>query len=246
MRSIRAPHLLPATLVLLLVAACGSGGSSGSPAPSAAPSAAPSSAVSTPQAAVEVVRARTPLFDGIGPLDASTIGQSEWWEAPETKAKDGFVVSFIIGWGDCQAGCIDRHTWIWTVMADGSVSFTGENGSPLTEGVLAARKAAATAIGVGGVVGAGPTCPVERPGDPACAPRMVSGAVLVVQDGTGKEIARFTTDASGLFRIALQPGDYTLVPQPVEGLMGGAQPVPFTVAAGAMTWADVSYDTGIR
>ena len=45
---------------------------------------------------------------------------------------------------------------------------------------------------------------------------------------------------------ACRPGDYTLEPQPVEGLMGTAQPMPFTVADGAVTWLDVAYDTGIR
>ncbi len=87
---------------------------------------------------------------------------------------------------------------------------------------------------------------MERPGDTSCAPRGVGGAVLVVQGEGGSEVARFTTDGSGLFRIPLAPGAYTLVPQAVEGLMGTAAPIPFTVQQGAETWLDVSYDTGIR
>ncbi len=62
----------------------------------------------------------------------------------------------------------------------------------------------------------------------------------------GAEVARFTTDATGLFRLGLLPGDYTLVPQPVEGLMGTAAPMPFTVTDGDETFLDVGYDTGIR
>ncbi len=75
---------------------------------------------------------------------------------------------------------------------------------------------------------------------------MVAGAVLSVVDGSGKEVATVTTDASGLFRFDLAAGDYTLEPKPVEGLMGTAQPMPFSVADGELTWLDVAYDTGIR
>ena len=75
---------------------------------------------------------------------------------------------------------------------------------------------------------------------------MVAGAVLLVRDGSGQEVASHTTDGSGLFRFSLAAGDYTLEPQPVEGLMGTAQSMPFTVADGVVTWLDVAYDTGIR
>ena len=75
---------------------------------------------------------------------------------------------------------------------------------------------------------------------------MVAGAVLLVRDGSGKEVASYTTDASGLFRFDLAAGGYTLEPQPVEGLMGTAQPMPFTIADGVVIWLDVAYDPGIR
>jgi hypothetical protein len=114
----------------------------------------------------------------------------------------------------------------------------GSTGSPVAS--------PATTSGVGGEVTAGPVCPVERPGDSACSPHPVAGAVLVVQDPTGAEVARVTTDASGLYRVGLAPGAYTLVPQPVAGLMGTPGPQLFTVAAGKVTKVDVGYDTGIR
>src|SRR3954465_4071633 len=77
--------------------------------------------------------------------------------------------------------------------------------------------------GIGGSATAGPTCPVEKvPADPACAPRPVRGAVLVVRDGSGVEVARATTGADGTFFVALGPGSYVVAPQPVEGLMGVA------------------------
>jgi hypothetical protein len=96
---------------------------------------------------------------------------------------------------------------------------------------------------------AAPTCPVERnPPDPACAPRPVAGAVLVIQDSvTGREVTRVTTDSDGRFAITMAPGTYRLVPQPVSGLMGGGRPMDFQVSTGRATPAlEVSYDTGIR
>jgi hypothetical protein len=107
----------------------------------------------------------------------------------------------------------------------------------------------AGAIGVAGRVHAGPTCPVQKvPPDPACADRPVAGAVLVVKNATGAEVARVTSAADGSFSVALAPGDYVLVPQPVTGLMGTAQPLPLHVQGdGAAPAAlDVVYDTGIR
>jgi len=95
---------------------------------------------------------------------------------------------------------------------------------------------------------AGPICPVERnPPDPACAPRPVAGAVLVIQNGAGSEVTRTTTDADGRFSLTLEPGSYRLVPQAAQGLMGGARPVDFQVVAGKQSKPlQVSYDTGIR
>jgi hypothetical protein len=102
-------------------------------------------------------------------------------------------------------------------------------------------------IGVTGTAHAGPTCPVAQPGDPACADRPVSGAVLVVTTVAGAEVARATSAADGTFSVALAPGDYVLVPQPVTGILGTARSIPFHVADGNPPPAlDVSYDTGIR
>jgi hypothetical protein len=101
--------------------------------------------------------------------------------------------------------------------------------------------------GIGGTVSAGPTCPVEKlPAAPACAPRLVSGAVLVVRDGSGAEVARATTGADGTFFVPLPAGSYQVTPQPVEGLMGTAPEQSVDVAAGARSDIVLVYDTGIR
>jgi hypothetical protein len=102
---------------------------------------------------------------------------------------------------------------------------------------------------VDGTATAGPVCPVQRPGDPACEPRPVTGATVIVTAIGGAEVGRATTGPDGSFELALPAGDYVLIPQPVDGLMGTAKSIPFSVgAAGAPTPAplQVEYDTGIR
>jgi hypothetical protein len=96
---------------------------------------------------------------------------------------------------------------------------------------------------------AGPTCPVERdPPDPACAPRPVAGAPVVVSPADGREIAvaQGVTDGDGHLRLTVPPGDYVVTAGAVEGLMGTAQPVGVSVAAGGTTEVELAYDTGIR
>lgn len=93
-------------------------------------------------------------------------------------------------------------------------------------------------------VTAGPTCPVERIGDPACLPRHVNGARLRLE---GPSEMTLTTDASGNARAARIPvGAYRLVAQPVDGLMGTPAPLRVVISRGDATHVAVSYDTGIR
>jgi hypothetical protein len=59
-------------------------------------------------------------------------------------------------------------------------------------------------------------------------------------------VATAVSDAGGAFAVTLRPGDYVLVAQPVEGLMGTAPPLSFSVVAGSPLQITVEYDTGIR
>lgn len=94
---------------------------------------------------------------------------------------------------------------------------------------------------------AGPVCPVETdPPSPECAPRPVDSATIVVTDAAGDEIARGTTGPDGVIGFDVAPGELTVVPQPVEGLLGTAPPVGATVAVGRTARVEVDYDTGIR
>ena len=107
---------------------------------------------------------------------------------------------------------------------------------------------AGDAIGtLSGQVLAGPVCPVVRdPPDPACADRPVPDATLVIEIGRAGDVIRVSSDEAGHFQIVLPPGDYILVPQPVDGLMGTAPAQPFEIEANRTTELRVVYDTGIR
>jgi hypothetical protein len=195
------------------------------------------------------IAAQTPWFDGVKPIDPNSIGASAWWEAvPVGTATPpaAWRVMITVGWGDCQAGCINRHVWTWQVSAAGALTFEAETGPAVPEDQVVALAGAATASGIGGRASAGPVCPVVRPGQQGCDPRSVQGAVLVIRDASGKEVARATTDGSGLFRVAVGAGNYTVEAQAVQGLMGTAPVVPVTVAAGRLATVAIDYDTGIR
>ncbi len=95
---------------------------------------------------------------------------------------------------------------------------------------------------------AGPACPVvSDPPDPACADGPVDGAEVAVLDQGGGEVRMLVTDADGQASVSLPAGRYTVVPQPVDGLLGTAPPtevvVPAQVDAEPVT---LVYDTGIR
>ena len=101
--------------------------------------------------------------------------------------------------------------------------------------------------GIRGTATAGPVCPVERnPPDPACAPRPVAGATIVIRDGSGAQVAVAISAADGGYFVAVPPGEYVVDPQPVQGLLGTAPRQPATVVAGAVSDVPLDYDTGIR
>jgi hypothetical protein len=214
--------------------------------------------------AVARVLAQDPRFASIVPLDPNLIGQSAWYEVGP--AVVGWRVTVTMGWGDCQAGCISRHVWVYDVDADGTVTLVDERGDPFDDGSggvpgsdgegdasTAGSPVAIPAEGgpwIAGRAVAGPICPVvQDPPDPACADRPVAGALIVIRGGDGAEVARATTAADGTFLVGLPGGGtWTVEPQPVEGLPGTAPAVAVRVPDLVSSWAaaDVTYDTGIR
>ena len=119
---------LAVLLISLVVAGCGASASAPSASPSAPPSATPRGAPLTQAEAVARVLAQDPRFAGIGPPDANLIGQSAWYEV--SAAVVGWRVTVTIGWGDCQAGCISRHSWVYDVDAPGTVTLGRGAGRP--------------------------------------------------------------------------------------------------------------------
>jgi hypothetical protein len=104
----------------------------------------------------------------------------------------------------------------------------------------------APGTGIAIMASAGPTCPVEQPGDPACDPRPVAGASIAIIDGQGNVVTTVVTAADGLAFAAVPAGVYVVQPQPVDGLMGVAESQNATVVDGATTSIELAYDTGIR
>ena len=121
--------LLPA--VLLVLAACSAAGAP----PASSPPPSPSQAtVTSPEEALASVQAAYPEFAGLGPLDPELIGACCWSEA---KVVDGgYQVVVTVGWGDCPAGCINRHQWTFAVAPDGQVGLIGEQGPEVPAEVM--------------------------------------------------------------------------------------------------------------
>ena len=228
-------------LVAVVFAACAGAASGTLPGSTTRPP-----GVTTPEAAVARVIATEPRLTGIAPFDTGLIGQSSWYAVEPASGVGAFVVEVHVGWGDCEAGCINEHGWVYAVLPDGTASVVSETGPPVPANAWPSP-AGAGATGIGGIAVAGPVCPVETvPPDPDCAPRPVAGAVVVIRDGSGSEVARTTTEADGSFFVEVAVGNYAVEPQPVEGLMGTAAALEVRVAAGSLAQIQLDYDTGIR
>lgn len=262
-------RILPLGAVLaaaILAAGCGAAagpattppGSPASASPTPTPPSPTNGALLSEEEAVAKVLALDPRFSGIGPLSPDMIGQSAWYEV--SPATVGWRVTITQGWGDCQAGCINRHTWTYDVDPRGVVTLVSEGGDPLDEsaggdgnGVRGIPPVAIPADGGPWIAGralAGPICPVEQnPPDPACADRPVAGAEVVVRDGTGTEVARAVTAADGTFLVPVPgSGVYSVEAQPATGILGTPAALLVDVGAGPAAWAAalLGYDTGIR
>jgi hypothetical protein len=232
----------------LVAAACG--GVAGSVVPSGGdPSSAPLPSrepVTTPEGAIAAVIAREPRLTGITGLDPDLIGQGTFYEVTPASGVGAYLVAVTVGWGDCQAGCIDEHEWLYAVQPDGTVILQSESGEPVPNDAWPSPGGdGRTGILLTAV--AGPTCPVETvPPKPECAPRPVPGAVVDVLDVGGEPVTQVTLDAGGFAFVELEDGSYTLSGRAVEGLMGSPPPQSVTVADGAAVPIVLSYDTGIR
>jgi hypothetical protein len=123
-------RLLAGMLVALALAACGAAGAAPSPTPAATvrPTPTPIAArVATPEDAATLVIASNPIFAGAAKQDPEIIGASKWWTATPT-TDGGYQIEITVGWGDCMAGCMERHVWTYLVKPDGALELIGEQG----------------------------------------------------------------------------------------------------------------------
>ena len=97
--------------------------------------------------------------------------------------------------------------------------------------------------GVEGGVTAGPTCPVQRPGQ-SCPPAPVAGAVDAL-DNSGQVVASSVIGSDGAYQLSLPAGSYTLHVRH-DGMYPRCPDVSAMVSDGAMTHVDISCDSGIR
>jgi len=97
---------------------------------------------------------------------------------------------------------------------------------------------------VSGQVLAGPTCPVEQPGDTNCEPVPVQGTVQFTQDGDVSDSVKI--EPSGNFSIEIPAGLYTVVIDTGDNIFPTCSPVDVEVVANVDSEVDVFCDTGIR
>lgn len=127
----RSRRLPAAALIIVLATALAACGGATPPTPSAEPSARPTptpiaAPATTPAEAAALVIATNPIFQGATELSPDIIGASKYWVA--TPNATGHTIEMTVGWGDCPAGCIDKHVWTFDVTSDGTVKLLSENG----------------------------------------------------------------------------------------------------------------------
>jgi hypothetical protein len=123
---------LAASVLVAALAACSA---AGAPSPTAVPTLRPTptpivARVSVPADAAALVIATNPLFTGTKELQPDVIGASRWWTA-KPLASGGYRIELTVGWGDCMAGCIERHVWTFDVDGAGAVKLVSESGDPV-------------------------------------------------------------------------------------------------------------------
>lgn len=101
----------------------------------------------------------------------------------------------------------------------------------------------ARSTSVTGSVQEGPTCAVE-PADAPCPPTPVEGA-LVQLVSRGHVLAATHSTADGSFRLAAEPGAFTIRATATGGLPGNASR-PVTLTEGSTVPVRLLLDTGIR
>ena len=93
-----------------------------------------------------------------------------------------------------------------------------------------------------GYVTAGPTCPVERPGENCTRPLQ---ATMDARDSRGATVGSTRSSRTGRYTLHLPPGHYTIVVV-TRSAWPRCPLTPVVVRAARATLVDVFCDTGIR
>lgn len=89
--------------------------------------------IDSPAEAHQAVLAAGAPFEDFSFLESGLIGASQYFEVKgEPGSSATWVVIYTYGWGDCQAGCISRHTFVYLVdPVTGDVTFDRQEGEVL-------------------------------------------------------------------------------------------------------------------
>ncbi len=89
--------------------------------------------IDSPAEAHQAVLAAGAPFEDFSFLESGLIGASQYFEVKgEPGSSATWVVIYTYGWGDCQAGCISRHTFVYLVdPVTGDVTFDRQEGDAL-------------------------------------------------------------------------------------------------------------------
>lgn len=89
--------------------------------------------IDSPAEAHEAILATGAPFGDFAFLNDGLIGASQYYEVKgEAGNSARWIVIYTYGWGDCQAGCISRHTFVYQVdPVTGDVLFDRQEGDSL-------------------------------------------------------------------------------------------------------------------
>lgn len=126
--------MLVAAMTIVVAALTGVGAVAAARLPSAtAPRVVVEPPIDSPaEAHAAVVVLGTP-FANFAPIDRALIGANATYEVKGAEGGEAvWIVVYTYGWGDCQAGCIDRHSWAFQVDgASGAARYDSQMGPTL-------------------------------------------------------------------------------------------------------------------
>jgi hypothetical protein len=118
-------------------------------------------------------------------------------------------------------------------------------GSVVAALLLVAALVHQTDTGVKGVVTIGPTCPVERPGDPNCRDKPYRATMKIVRARGGALVKKFSSQADGHFTVHVDAGRY-VIEKTGRAVLPSLRPIAVTVTHHRFTRVSVQYDSGLR